>query len=110
MKKVYISGKISDLPLDEVEHKFYIVEQFLIQEGFEAVNPLKINHDHEKTWGAYMIEDLKVLSTCDSIAMIWDWKSSPGAQIEIAFAERMGIEVLYIGVKSALPKEVEFTE
>ncbi len=41
--KIYISGKISGLPLEEARDKFQLAENRLRMGGYEPVNPLKIN-------------------------------------------------------------------
>ena len=39
--RIYISGKISGLPLDDVKVRFADAKSFLDEIGFEAVNPLE---------------------------------------------------------------------
>lgn len=94
-KRVYISGKIGKLKESEYRPLFEDAESILISQGFDPVSPLKCNHNHDKTWAAYMIEDLIHLKTCDAIAMLHNYQDSPGAQIELAFARGMGLEVIF---------------
>jgi hypothetical protein len=92
--KVYISGKIGDLPMDEVIKKFRDKELELLQYGFDVVNPVTLPHNHDKTWFSYMIEDLQALRDCTHICLLPCHTDSPGALIEKAFAKRMGLKII----------------
>lgn len=46
----------------------------------------------DNTW---LAGDLTILRVCDSIFMLPGWESSEGARVELAFAKKIGIEVLY---------------
>jgi hypothetical protein len=89
--KVYISGKIGDLPMDFVIAKFASKQMYLEQKGYEVVNPVNLPHDHDKSWHSYMIEDLQAMKDCTHICMLPCHIDSPGALIEKAFATRMGL-------------------
>lgn len=93
--KYYISGKIGDLPFDEVKAKFEKAKEYLINNNCEPVSPIDLPHNHSKSWADYMIEDLVALKECEGIYMLRDWKDSPGAKIEHAFAKRMELEIVY---------------
>lgn len=41
MEKIYISGRISGLPIEEVAAKFDETETKLKAQGYEVINPLK---------------------------------------------------------------------
>ena len=58
--KVYISGKISGIE-DEAPKLFSSAEKELADKGHETVNPMTLNHDHDKSWHSYMKEDIKAL-------------------------------------------------
>lgn len=77
---VYISGAITGV--ENYAQKFQEVEDILTKEGLEAVNPVKINHDHDKTWESYMKVDIIELMKCDAIFMLDGWEKSKGATIE----------------------------
>ena len=62
MKKVYISGKITGIE-NEAPELFAKAEKELQSKGFETVNPLTLNHQHDKSWHSYMKEDIKALHT-----------------------------------------------
>jgi hypothetical protein len=93
-KKIYISGKISGIEL-EAEKLFEKAENELKHKGFEPVNPMKLNHQHNKSWNSYMKEDIKALCDCDSIYMMSNWTDSKGAIIEHNLSIQLGIDVIY---------------
>ncbi len=94
MKKIYISGKISGIealaPL-----LFEIAEKLLQKEGFETVNPLTINHNHDLSWESYMKVDIKEMCSCDSIYLLKNWYNSRGAIIEHDLAKKLKFEMIY---------------
>lgn len=95
-KSIYISGKITGLPEDQVRNNFSSAEFVLSQQGWNVINPLWIDlNGQEKTWANFMIEDLKALIPCDAIFMLSNWMESSGAKIEHSFAIAMGKEVYY---------------
>ena len=94
MKKIYISGKISGIE-DKALHLFNKAEDNLTDLGYEAINPMALNHDHDKSWHSYMKEDVKALCGCDVIYMLSNWTDSKGAIIEHTIAMYLGLEVIY---------------
>jgi len=96
MKRVYISGKIGDLPFDQVTDKFNKAKVWVTVNGWgEPVSPIDLPHNHDKTWASYMIEDLIALKSCHACYMLSCWEDSPGAKIEHSFAQRMGLTIIY---------------
>lgn len=93
--KVYIAGKIGDLPKEVYESNFKVVADEWRKAGHDVINPCELPHNHSRTWSAYMLENLAALSTCDGIVMLSNWTDSPGAKIENAWAWRMGLKVFY---------------
>jgi len=94
--KVYIAGKIGDLPKEVYESNFGVIAAQWRREGHEVINPVDLPHAHSRTWQAYMLENLAALSECDGIVMLSNWMDSPGARIEHAFAHRMGLKIFYV--------------
>jgi nucleoside 2-deoxyribosyltransferase len=92
--KIYISGKITGLTIEEATEKFEDAEIMLKEKGYEVVNPMKLEHNHDKTWESYMREDLKAMLDCDGIYILDNWKSSEGAKLEIAIALRLGFKTI----------------
>lgn len=96
MSKVYISGKVSGLPFEEVYKKFDEAEQKLISQGFETVNPVKLVEQNDSyTWEDYMEKDIALLLRCNGIYMLSDWWYSRGAKVEHTIAIEMGLKMFY---------------
>ena len=95
IKTFYISGKIGDLPESVYLKRFNTAKDQLAAYGHEAVSPTDLPHNHDKTWASFMIEDLKALIPCHGIYMLSNYADSPGALIELAFAKRMGKEIIF---------------
>lgn len=92
--KIYISGKISGIE-QEAQSIFEQAEKELQLRCYETVNPMKLNHQHDKSWHSYMKEDVKALCDCDAIYMLSNWTDSKGAIIEHTIAMYLGLKVLY---------------
>lgn len=93
MEKIYISGKIIGLENNEAFKRFDEAEKELKAKGFEVVNPMTIEHNHDKSWINYMKTDIKALMDCDAIYMLPNWKTSRGAKIERQLAIDLGMKV-----------------
>lgn len=91
-KKIYISGKISDMPYEEAFNNFLKAEHALKQIGFEVVNPMKLDHKNAVTWSDYMRTDIKALMDCDNIFMLSNWRKSEGAKLEKHIADALEIK------------------
>lgn len=91
-KKIYISGKISDMPYHEAFEKFERAENMLKEIGFEVINPMKLDHKNAVTWSDYMRTDIKALMDCDNIHMLPNWRSSEGAKLEKYIANELDIK------------------
>lgn len=94
--KIYISGAITGVE-NEAKKRFDEAEKKLKNMGFDVVNPMKLPHNHDKTWGSFMREDLKSLLDCDAIYLIEaDSDKSRGVELELMVAKRLGIDRLVI--------------
>lgn len=94
--KIYISGKITGLPIEEAKALFGYVETLLVAAGHEAVNPMTlVPFDEKLTWVDYMVEDIRALLVCDAILMLPNWTESKGAKVEHAIAVSMGLQCFY---------------
>ncbi len=93
--KIYVSGKISNLPKPEYESRFRVAEQHLKAMGYEVVNPLDLHETSAKTWDDFMITDILHLFKCDGIYMLNNWKDSKGARIEHAIAIECSKKIFY---------------
>lgn len=95
MNRIYISGKISGIE-QEASVLFEQAEKFLNKYNeFEIVNPMKIEHNHDKSWESYMRECVKYMCDCDTIFMLTNWRESKGAMIEHTIAEWLKMKIIY---------------
>ena len=92
--KIYISGKISEIE-EEAFRLFDSKEKVLMDQGHDVVNPMKLRHDHDKSWQSYRKENIKALMCCDAICMLKNWTESKEAVIEHGLAESLGINIVY---------------
>lgn len=92
--KIYISGKITGLPIQEAQNNFEAAEKRLKSEGHEPINPMKLPHEHGKTWSEYMKEDIKALLECDGIYMLVGWQESKGACTEFNIAHDLNFTII----------------
>lgn len=92
--KVYISGKITGLPFEEVEGNFCNAQNRLEEEGFEVVNPLNNGLLADDKWQNHMKADIKLLMECNTIYLLSNWKESRGATIERNLAVSLGYDVI----------------
>ena len=93
MKKIYISGKITDNANYKAD--FQAAELALKIAGFQPVNPAEEKLPDGATWADYMRHDIKLLCDCDAIYMLDGWQESAGAKIEHKLARKLGIEIIY---------------
>lgn len=87
MKKVYISGKISNLPIQEAKQKFAAAAQMVEELGHVAVSPFSNGLSDDAPWESHMVKDIEMLLSCDAIYLLPCWVDSKGARIEKHIAE-----------------------
>ena len=93
--KVYISGKITGVPVDIATAKFQQAEQQVMAYGYEPVNPMKNGIDASEPWEKHMAADVPMLLECEAIYLLTDWSDSKGARIEANIAQECGMEIMY---------------
>lgn len=94
--RIYISGPMSGIP--EFNHPaFHEAALNLRLKGHEVINPAEMDEDIDKPWPWYILRDLHVLADFkpQAIFMLHGWDRSPGAKIEMLFAEKLGARILY---------------
>lgn len=93
MKKIYIAGKVTGLPIEEVSDKFKAAQVELENQGFTAVNPLVVVNDPQANWNQAMKKCIGELVHCDAVYLLPCHINSPGAQFELQIAARLEIPV-----------------
>ena len=93
--KIYVSGKISGLPIEEAKQRFANSQALLESIGFDVVNPITMGLNKEATWEQHMVKDIELLFGCDAIYMMDNWTGSMGACIEYDIAFRLGKDIWF---------------
>lgn len=91
--KIYISGKISGLPVNEVVAKFQAAERKIRKFGQTPINPLENGLPIEAEWADQMGKDIAQLLRADAIYMLSDWRQSEGATIEYLIARQRRMRI-----------------
>jgi len=96
-QKIYISGKITGLSPEQVSKKFEAAEVHLTINGFDPINPVKLEHsgNTSHSWDKYMRTDLKALLDCDTIYMLPCWRNSNGAKVELQLAISLNYNIIW---------------
>ena len=103
--KIYIAGKITGLPRDEVEAKFDEVREKLVGEGHAVFVPTVLPEYDEVSHWDYMHICYAMIDVCDAVYMQKDWQQSKGARMELQYAADFRKEILY---EDMTTKEVNF--
>lgn len=92
--RVYISGKSRGTKDDE--KKFTEAEKVIMEQGHQAVKPLRMNTGSwtYMTCEEIMAYDLSLLRMCDAIYMLMGWQSSCKANREYGYALGCGKKIL----------------
>jgi hypothetical protein len=93
--RIYISGKITGLPFDEVQTKFAAAERNLTEQGYEVISPLKNGIPYNSPWESHVAMDIILILGCEAVYFLPDWNLSKGATIEKNIAELTGKTIIY---------------
>lgn len=102
-RKIYLSGKMHGVPEMNFP-KFNRHAKQLRNLGYEVLNPAE--NPPRSCWEEYMKLDITNMVTCDTVAVLDDWKNSRGARVEVKLARELGLRIIW----AANLQEVEFTE
>ena len=101
--KIYISGPVSSIGLDEARRRFGKAEADLQKQGYRTCNPMKMRFPvwlalHCGQFGyvaCLLLQLLWMWWTCSCIFLMTDWHTSDGARLERSFARCLGLPALY---------------
>ena len=94
MIRAYISGEMDVDP--DYRERFKKAEDTLDALGIQTVNPAEIFKDDKLLgYAGVLLFDIWLISGCNAIYMLPDWKESRKARAEKAFAEAIGLCVMY---------------
>ena len=103
VQTAYISGKIGeDVISPATKEKFDNAEKMLHGLGYYTFNPtdetfqqlIKLNPlPITSEYATCLIHCMSQLAMCDIICLLPDWRESPGAKAELAFAQACGMQV-----------------
>jgi len=97
-KKIYVAGKITGLPWEQVVQKFSEAQREIEALGFEVINPIILVNDPDTGWKDAMIICLRALSKCHGVYFLPCTIDSRGAKIEMHHAILHNLE-LYSDIK-----------
>lgn len=117
-KKVYISGRISDLPREQYMKMFGIAETMLRGKGYKTVNPTRFwlsRHyqwlcrliGHQNAYNLTLLYDLWRLMRCNLIYKLPGWQQSRGANIESCVAYHFKVWPMSREVVAKIDKRIE---
>jgi len=100
--KIYISGPISGIRVEEARRRFGEAEQVLQKQGYRTCNPLRMRFPvwlalhcgHFGYVACLLLQLLWMWWTCSCIYLLTDWHTSNGARLERSFARCLGLAVL----------------
>ena len=93
--KIYIAGKISGLPRNEVEAKFSEAKRRLEDKGHVVFIPTVLPEYNEVPHDDYMHICYAMVDICDAVFMLKDWQDSMGARMELQYAADWRKEIFY---------------
>lgn len=93
--KIYIAGKITGLPRDEVEAKFEAAQERLIAMGHSVFIPTILPEYADVSHEDYLHIDFAIIDICDAVYMLRDWQQSKGARKELQYAADFRKEIIY---------------
>lgn len=94
MKRIFLSGPMSDLP-DLNYPAFHAAAAALRAQGYHVESPAE--NPRQETWEAYMALSLAQMLTCEEVYLLPGWELGSGAVIEASVAARLGKPMRLLG-------------
>jgi len=88
---IYIAGKVTGDP--DYKKKFIKAEDALYDAGYEPFNPAASISCNEE-WQNAMKKAIRLMMSCDGVALLPDWKKSKGAKIEAKIAKMIDLPIM----------------
>lgn len=93
--KVYVAGKVTGLPRDEIFKKFCESANTLKKEGHTVMSPAVLALNEGFDHADYMHVCFAMIDVCDAVCMQKDWKMSKGARMERRYAKKRKKQIVY---------------
>ena len=93
--KIYIAGKISELPRQEVDAKFEEAKRKLLEKGYSVFIPTVLPDYADVPHSDYLRICYAMIDVCDAVYMLKDWQESRGARMELQYAADWRKEIIY---------------
>ena len=100
MAKIYIAGKISNLPETEAYERFLGAENLLMHCGHTPLNPMRmVDQTPGREYGEYLADAIQILLTqAEAVYFLDNWRDgSDGAAIEHFIASRRRMPMYHEG-------------
>ena len=94
MKKVFLSGPVTDHDYEVVKKRFNDAEKELLDQGYQVVNPVSLVPAGTE-WYEAMNLCIEQLHKCDVIYFLNGWFYSRGSVYELDVATGMGLERMF---------------
>ena len=96
-RRVYISGKITGLPIETARANFAKVEKYYLDLEVKVFNPMSerrfVNKLCKLPWIVHMIFDIIMELFCNEIHLQPNWTDSRGAKIEHRIAKFLRYDI-----------------
>lgn len=93
--RVYLSGPMTGIAEHNVP-AFNAQARRLRAAGYDVVNPAEVNPDASLSWQQCLRQDMALLPTCDTLALLPGWEHSDGAHLELHVAHRLGLRIVRV--------------
>jgi hypothetical protein len=90
--RTYIAGPMTGRP-DFNRPAFYAAEDTLRALGHDPINPADVQLADDASWLDYMRQTMRLLTEADAVCVLPGWTVSRGAQIEVYWANSVGIPI-----------------
>lgn len=91
---VYLCGPMTHC-IDFNYPSFHAAAQRLRADGWDVENPAENTPPQDGSWEGYMRIALQQMLTCETVMVLPGWQSSNGANLELAIAHALNMQVLY---------------